>query len=119
MPPRSALKESGNVLIDTFRCPPSFETREAAALQANVTDDSLAVDLEDGRTITVPLAWFPRLANGRPSERTNLRLIAKGTGIHWPELDEDISVASLLVGRRSGESQASLRRWLGTRQASR
>jgi len=81
------------------------------------SDEALIVDLADGRTITVPLAWFPRLAHGTPAERANWRLIGGGVGIHWPDLDEDISVESLLAGRRSGETQASLRRWLEARKA--
>jgi len=80
-----------------------------------VSEDALVVDLVDGRTVTLPLAWFPRLAHGTPDERANWRLIGGGEGIHWPDLDEDISVASLLVGRRSGETQESLRRWLNGR----
>jgi hypothetical protein len=74
--------------------------------------------LADGRTITAPLAWFPRLVHGRPAERANWRLIAGGEGIHWPDLDEDISVRSLLAGRRSGEGLDSLRRWLKSREKS-
>jgi hypothetical protein len=92
------------------------ELREANALRVTVSEDALAVDLADGRTITVPVAWFPRLAHGIPAERASWRLIGGGSGIHWPELDEDISVESLLAGRRSGESQESLRRWLETRR---
>jgi hypothetical protein len=68
--------------------------------------------------VAVPLAWFPRLAHGTPAERANWRLIGGGVGIHWPDLDEDISVESLLAGRRSGETQASLRLWLHSRKAS-
>jgi len=93
------------------------ELREAMAQSVTVSDDALVVDLTDGRTITVPLAWFPRLAHGTPAERANCRLIGTGEGIHWPDLDEDISVESLLAGRRSGETQESLRRWLGSRKA--
>ncbi len=89
-----------------------LQLKEAAAQDVRLTDDTLVVDLTDGRTISVPLAWFPRLANGTPKERANWRFIGRGEGIHWPDLDEDISVASLLAGRRSGESQESLRRWL-------
>src|ERR1035437_3292068 len=88
------------------------ELRDALAQSVSVSDDALVAELADGRTITVPLAWFPRLAHGTPAERANLRLIAGGEGIHWPDLDEDISVESLLAGRRSGETQESLRRWL-------
>lgn len=92
------------------------ELREAAAQNINVSDDALVVDLADGRTITAPLAWFPRLAHGTPAERSNWRFIAGGEGIHWPDLDEDISVESLLAGRRSGETQESLRRWIEGRK---
>ncbi len=80
-----------------------------------VTDDSLTIDLDDGRTITVPLAWFPRLVHGRPEERENWQIIGGGEGIHWPDLDEDISVEHLVLGWGSGESQASLQRWLDER----
>ena len=81
------------------------------------TGDALVVDLVDGRTITVPLTWYPRLAHGTPAERANWRFIGEGEGIHWPDLDEDISVEGLLAGRRSGETQASLRRWFESRKA--
>ena len=93
------------------------ELRDAQARNASVSDDSLVAELADGRTITVPLAWFPRLAHGTVSERANWRFIGSGTGIHWPDLDEDISVQSLLAGRRSGETQESLRRWLQRRES--
>jgi hypothetical protein len=93
-----------------------IQFREAMAKGLTVNDDSLMADLADGRTITVPLAWFPRLAHGTVSERTNWRFIGSGTGIHWPDLDEDISVESLLAGRRSGEAQDSLRRWMASRK---
>jgi len=90
--------------------------REAIAQGVTANDEALVVDLADGRTITVPLAWFPRLAHGTHAERANWRLIGGGTGIHWPDLDEDISVESLLAGRKSGETQASLQRWLDARK---
>ena len=93
------------------------EIKEALAQGVSVSDDAIAVDLADGRTITAPLAWFPRLAHGEPAERNHWRLIARGQGIHWPDLDEDISVESLLAGRRSGETQESLRRWLQRRES--
>lgn len=92
-----------------------LEIREAFASTVRIGDDSLVVDLYDGRTITVPLAWFPRLARGTPAQRENYCLIGGGTGLHWPDLDEDISVESLLAGRRSGETQQSLRSWLASR----
>ena len=75
-------------------------------------DDVLSVDLTDGRTSSLPENWYPRLSNAGAEERGNWRLIGGGTGIHWPELDEGISLEALLAGDRSGESQASLRRWL-------
>jgi Protein of unknown function (DUF2442) len=93
-----------------------IEVREVPAQSVSVSDEALIVDLADGRTITVPLAWFPRLAHGTSSERANWRLIGGGEGIRWPDLDEDISVQSLLAGLRSGETQESLRRWLETRK---
>ncbi len=85
------------------------------AESVSVTEDSLSVDLSDGRTIAVPLAWFPRLLHATPEERKNWRLIGKGAGIHWNDIDEDISVEGLLAGRPSGESQASFRKWLNQR----
>jgi hypothetical protein len=85
------------------------------ALDVSVTDDTLTVDLADGRTLSVPLAWYPRLLHGTPEERRNWRLIGGGVGIHWPDLDEDISIEGMLLGKRSGENQDSLRRWLQAR----
>jgi hypothetical protein len=82
-----------------------------------VSDDTLSVELSDGRTIAVPLVWFPRLAHGTAQERNHWRLIGQGLGIHWPDLDEDISVANLLEGRPSVESQTSLQGWLQRRAA--
>jgi hypothetical protein len=82
-----------------------------------VTEDTLSVDLSDGRTISVPLAWFPRLVHGTLEERNNWRLIGKGCGIHWEDLDEDISVEGLLAGKHSSESQDSFKRWLDQRAA--
>jgi hypothetical protein len=93
----------------------AIETRAAAVQQVFVTEDSLRVDLVDGRTISVPLAWYPRLLHGRPEERDNWRLIGQGEGIHWPELDEDVSAENIIFGQPSGESQRSLARWLQTR----
>lgn len=80
-----------------------------------VTDDTLIVDLDDGRSVSVPLAWYPRLFHGTPTERNNWRLIGRGEGIHWPELDEDISVEGLILGKPSSESPRSLERWLEER----
>jgi hypothetical protein len=92
-----------------------IELREVAAQSVAIGEDAVIAHLADGRTITVPLAWFPRLLHGTIAERSNLRMIGGGSGIHWPDLDEDIGVASLLAGRRSGETPESLRRWLKAR----
>ena len=92
-----------------------IELRDPVAKSLTITEDSLIAYLVDGRTISVPLAWFPRLTHGTPAERANWCFIANGTGIHWPDLDEDISIGSLLAGRSSGETQESLRRWLRSR----
>lgn len=86
------------------------------ATRVVVDEASLTVELLDRRTVSVPLLWFPRLVDATPAERDNWRLIGRGEGIHWPDLDEDISVAGLLAGRRSGESQRSLKRWLDSRR---
>ena len=75
----------------------------------------LTVELSDGRSISAPLAWYPRLLHGTREERANWRLVGRGMGIHWPALDEDISVENLLTGKASGESQRSLKRWLEQR----
>jgi hypothetical protein len=90
----------------------------ACAQDVTVTEDTLTVELSDGRSISVPLAWYPRLVHGTPEERANWRLIGQGAGIHWQALDEDISVENLLAGRASGESQKSLKRWLAQRASS-
>jgi hypothetical protein len=86
------------------------------ATSIEITDDTLAVDLSDGRTIIVPIVWYPRLLKARPEELANWRFIGGGQGIHWDALDEDISVENLLTGRPSGESQESYKRWLASRQ---
>ena len=91
--------------------------RVARAEKVRVTHEELIVDLVDGRTVTVPVHWYPRLANGTPAERRHWRLIGRGEGIHWPDLDEDIGVEDLLAGRPSGESRTSLQRWLKSRRA--
>ena len=96
-----------------------IELRVARAQDVQVTDDELIVALDDGRTIVVPLAWYPRLLHGTRDERANWRLIGGGEGIHWPDLDEDISIEHLLAGVPSGESQRSLQKWLASRKQSR
>ena len=92
---------------------------DSAALKAmavDVTDDSLVVELADGRSISAPLAWYPRLFHGTTAERENFRFIAEGEGVHWPDLDEDISVVGIVAGRHSGESSNSLQKWLAERK---
>ena len=90
---------------------------EVRAQSLVVTEDSLIVDLSDGRSITVPVAWYPRLIHGTAEERNKWRWIGDREGINWPDLDEDISVENLILGQPSGESQDSFRRWLGKREA--
>jgi Protein of unknown function (DUF2442) len=85
------------------------------ATQVSVSKDTLTIDLSDGRSISVPLAWYPRLTHGSHQERKAWRLIGHGEGIHWPDLDEDISVEGLIAGRASGESQQSFAKWLESR----
>jgi hypothetical protein len=89
------------------------ETQVAAAI--TVTDDTLNVELSDGHSIAVPLEWYPRLLHATQAERNHLRLIGKGHGVHWEDIDEDISIEGLLTGKPSGESQASFKKWLDGR----
>ena len=91
------------------------EPREARARAVSVSEDTLAVALQDGRTVSVPIAWYPRLSHGSKSERRDWRLIGDGLGIHWPQLDEDISVEGLLLGYPSNESSKTIQRWLDAR----
>ncbi|MHB0878597.1 MAG: DUF2442 domain-containing protein [Anaerolineae bacterium] len=93
----------------------AIEAQEARAQHVRLQEDSLCIELVDGRTITVPLAWYPRLWYGSPDERERFEVIGDGSYIHWPQLDEDLSVVGVLAGRRSGESPASLKRWLAGR----
>lgn len=84
----------------------------ARVVNVMVTDNTLSVDLEDGRTISVPIGWYPRLAYGTPAERAHFQISGAGYGVHWPDLDEDIGVEGLLLGRKSTESPASFEGWL-------
>jgi len=93
-----------------------IEVRVAQIKNVRVSDEAITVDLADGRTVIMPLAWYPRLVHGTPAERENWRLIGQGEGIHFPDLDEDISVENILAGMPSGESQRSLQRWLEARK---
>ena len=94
-----------------------IEIRPATATNVMVTEESVTVELDDGRTISAPISWYPRLLHATPEERNNWRLIARGEGIHWPDLDVDISIENILFGKPSGESQRSLKQWLDARQA--
>ncbi len=82
-----------------------------------ITEDTISIDLEDGRTISVPIGWYPRLAHGTPEERANFQISSAGYGIHWPDLDEDIGVEGLILGKRSLESPTSFERWLRKRES--
>ena len=96
----------------------TIELLEIPQIQSvTITEDTLSADLSDGRTISVPLAWYPRLLHGSVEERSQWRLIGNGEGIHWAELDEDISIKNLILGQLSKESQKSFQRWLENRAA--
>jgi hypothetical protein len=90
--------------------------QEARARSVRVTDEAPTVDLMDGRTIIVPLVWFPRLWHGTAHERNRFEIFGEGAYLHWPDLDEDLTVAGLLAGRPSGEGPQSLKKWLESRK---
>jgi hypothetical protein len=92
------------------------ETTLPLAVAVEAHEGSLAFMLSDGRTISIPLSWYPRLAEATPSERNNWRLIGRGEGVHWPDLDEDVSVDAVVRGKASGEAPASLQRWRSARR---
>ncbi|MHB2156495.1 DUF2442 domain-containing protein [Calditrichota bacterium GD2] len=94
----------------------TIEIETPDIVQVAINEEDLTVELSDGRTITVPIAWFPRLVHATERERANWRLIAGGKGIHWPNLDEDISVQALILGKPSQESPESLKKWLENRK---
>ena len=91
------------------------EVRSLSAVRVRIVEDAVVIDLSDGRSVAAPLAWYPRLLHGTARERRRWRLIGGGEGVHWPDLDEDLSVEGLLAGRPSAESQASFKRWLEAR----
>jgi hypothetical protein len=95
----------------------SIEINFPRAEDVRITNDTLIVDLSDGRTISVPLEWFPRLLHATNEERNHWKLIGRGHGIHWEDIDEDISVEGLLAGRPSGESQRSFKKWIDQRHS--
>lgn len=90
--------------------------QEPAAARVETGEEWLTVTLTDGRTLSIPIEWYPRLSHGTPAERANHEIIGEGYGIHWPDLDEHLSVEGLLAGKRSGESERSFRRWLDARE---
>jgi hypothetical protein len=95
----------------------AIEIRVPSARDVGVSDEALTVELNDGRTLSVPLSWYPRLWHATPEERNRWRFIGNGLGVHWPDLDEDISIEGLLFGRPSGESPESLKKWLQARSS--
>jgi len=86
-----------------------------AATHVSVSESTIDIELSDGRSLSVPVSWYPRLEHGTEAECNNWTLIGSGHGIHWPDLDEDISVEALVAGNPSNESQASLSKWLESR----
>ena len=92
------------------------DIHRARAQSLSVSQEALTVDLVDGRTVIVPLVWYPRLWHGSKEERNNFEIFGDGAYIHWPDLDEDLTVAGLLEGKRSGESPTSLKKWLASRK---
>ena len=95
----------------------TVDTQHIRVTALAVSVDRLTVGLSDGRTISVPLSWYPRLCHATSQERDDWRLIGGGRGIHWRQLDEDVSVENLIFGKPSAESQASLKRWLDGRKS--
>jgi len=93
------------------------EVQVAQAQKVRVTDEELVVDLEVGRTVTVPVRGYLSMAHRAPAESRNCGPIGRGEAIHWPDLAEDIAVEDLLAGRPAGESQISLQRWLKSRRS--
>jgi hypothetical protein len=91
---------------------------EPAASRVVVADEQIVVSLVDGRTISVPLEWYPRLLHASVAERQNVHLLGDGYAMEWPDVDEHIGVEGLLAGRRSGESSKSLQQWLASRSGS-
>ena len=96
--------------------PPRHRTDTPQAASVTITDDTLTVDLLDGRSVSIPLEWYPRLLHAQVAEREHWRLIGNGEGIRWPDLDEDISVEAIVYGIPSREGRQSLRNWLEERK---
>jgi hypothetical protein len=90
--------------------------QEPVVVKVTIAEGRLIVDLGDGRSLLVPLEWYPRLLHATPRERNHWQLLGNGYAIEWPDLDEHIGIEGLLAGRRGGESRKSLDRWLAARQ---
>ncbi len=95
--------------ILVLRHPPKID-------HVHVTDNALNIYIQDGRVMSFPLAWFPRLLHGTPAERNHYVVFGEDDVIHWPELDEDIDLMRLLEGGKSVESERSIQQWLLSRQ---
>jgi hypothetical protein len=95
--------------------PTLTEISISPAVKVSVTDELLTVDLADGRKISIPTAWYPRLAHGTPAERRQWKISCSGEGLHWEALDEDISIKGLIAGLPSNENPAMIKKWMGTR----
>lgn len=93
----------------------TIDYESVKATNVRLSEDTITVDLEDGRTVSAPLAWYPRLMYANKKEKDNWRFIGNGYGIHWEDIDEDISIDNLLMGKASGESQQSFKKWLESR----
>ncbi len=94
-----------------------IEVRDARAQAIEVQEDTILLNLVDGRTMTVPIVWYPRLWYGTKAERAHFELLDEGRYVHWPDLDEDLSIEGMVAGRRSGENAESLRKWLAARNS--
>ena len=89
---------------------------DPVATDVTISRTSFTVNLIDGRSLIVPLEWYPRLYHATMAQRNHWRLLGDGYAIEWPDLDEHIGIEGLLAGRRSGESERSVQRWLSQRQ---
>jgi hypothetical protein len=105
-PAGSTILAAGRQLLMEAGMGSSSPTTNLRIQNVEISDDTLTVDLSDGRRLAVPLAWFPRLLHATEEQRRNWELLGDGQGIHWPEIDEDLSVAGLLRGTRAPEAPA-------------
>jgi hypothetical protein len=117
MPLQGSFRSIGSDYLRIGMSSSVVEIQDARAQSVRVTDEALTVDLFDGRTIIVPLVWFPRLWHGTPQKRNHFEILGDGAYLHWPDLDEDLTVGGLLAGHRSGESSQSLQKWLASQKS--